>query len=140
MKTAIPVITKYTFQLSLRNEILKKLSDTGLFVRNSNVSINERHRKRIQDKSVLLGKISGQKNKYTAHYLRIKHWAVGKDMLHTVPHLKFLWLSFILWKLLQIHFYSKWNVSTYTQAQWWLRQEYGMYHKFHLLTNSKELL
>lgn len=67
MKTAIPVITKYTFQLSVQNEILKNLSDTGLFVRNGNKSINERHQKRIKGKSDLLSKISGQKNKYTAH-------------------------------------------------------------------------
>jgi len=67
MKAAIPVITKYTFQLSLQNEILKKLSDTGLFVRNGNISINERHQKRIKDRSDFLSTISGQKNKYTAH-------------------------------------------------------------------------
>lgn len=67
MKAAIPVITKYTCQLSLQNEILKKLSDTGLFVRNGNISINKRHQKRIKGKSDLLSTISRQKNKYTAH-------------------------------------------------------------------------
>lgn len=66
MKTAIPVIIKYTSQLSLQNEILKK-GDARLFVRNGNISTNKRHQKRIKgDKSDLLSKISGHRNKYAA--------------------------------------------------------------------------
>lgn len=68
METAIPAITKYTFQLSLQNEVLKKMCDTGLFVKDSDASITQRHQKKIKKgKSDLLNTISGQENKYVAH-------------------------------------------------------------------------
>lgn len=61
---------QYTSQLLLQNEIRKKknLGDTRLFVRNDNISINRRRQKRIKDdKSDLVGKISGTRNNYATN-------------------------------------------------------------------------
>lgn len=70
MKTAIPIITNtlLSYYCRMKSEKKKNLGDTRLFVRNDNISINRRRQKRIKDdKSDLVGKISGTRNNYATN-------------------------------------------------------------------------